>query len=299
MFSSSVQSFLTVQCIMMIAALGHYLPLSMRQLDVGIAGYFALGAYTSAILTRNFGVAFPLALAAGALVAGAGALLIDSLATRVRLSGFAYAIFSLAFAESLRIVLNNNDYVSGSLGFVGIASDTTLGVAAGLLAVIIVLFWLLDHSRLGQLRTAIADDEFITPQFGVPVVATKLIIFTMGGALGGLAGGLYAHYIVFLQPDDFGFAMLIALQLPIVFGGLDRFYGALLGTALLACLAEVTRDLGQFRLVFTAGATLLMLIWRPTGLLTHDTIDAISAGVKRWISLPTGVSRSRQKPETP
>ncbi|MES2999565.1 MAG: PAC2 family protein, partial [Pseudomonadota bacterium] len=134
MGSSAFEAFLTIQCIMAIAALGHYLPLSMKQLDVGIAGYMAIGAYTSAILTRDHGMPFAVALAAGAALAAVGALVIDSLATRVKLSGFAYAIFSLSFAESLRIILNNSQSVGGTLGFVGIPSHTTLGVAAGILA---------------------------------------------------------------------------------------------------------------------------------------------------------------------
>lgn len=297
MFSSAFEAFATIQCIMIIAALGHYLPLSMRQLDVGIAAYMSIGAYVSAIMTREFGFTFPAALAGGAVVAGAGALFIDALATRVKLTGFSYAIFSLSFAESLRIILENNDYVGGVLGFSGIAHHTTFGVAAGVLAVVIVLFWLLDRSRLGQLRTAIADDEFIVPQFGVPLVTTKLIIFALGGALGGLAGGLYAHYVLYIRPADFGFVMLIALQLPVVFGGLDRFYGAIVGTALLAWIPEVTRDLGGFRLMFAAAATLLMLIWRPTGLLTHDTIAAISAAFRRLLTSLRGGSREQERPE--
>lgn len=297
MFSSSFEAFLTVQCIMMIAALGHYLPMSMRQLDVGIAAYMALGAYVSAILTRDFAFAFPAALAAGALAGALGALFIDSLATRVKLSGFAYAIFSLSFAESLRIILNNNNYVGGTLGFSGIEAHTTLGLVAGVLIVIVIGFWMLDRSRLGQLRTAIADDEFIVPQFGVRLVATKLIIFLAGGALGGLSGAMFAHYTQFVRPDDFGFELLMAIQLPVVFGGLDRFYGALLGTALLGIIPELTRDLGQFRLLISAVATLALLIWRPSGLLTHETIAAVSGSFKGLLSYLRGGSRQTRPEE--
>ncbi len=111
---------------------------------------------------------------------------------------------------------------------------------------------------------------------GVPLVATKLTVFAIGGALGGLSGGLYSHYVLFMRPDDFGFVLLLTLQLPIVFGGLDRFWGAIAGTVLLASLPELVRELGQYRLLFTAAATLLLLIVRPGGLLTHESIAAIS-----------------------
>lgn len=292
MGGSAFEAYLIIQCIMIIAALGHYLPLSMRQLDVGIAGYMAIGAYVSAILTRDFGLSFPLALAAGALCAAVGSLIIDMLAARVRLSGFAFAIFSLAFAESLRIVLNNNEYVGGTLGFVGIPFHTTLTQVLVILAVVIVGFWFLDRSWLGQLRTAIKDDEFIVPQLGVPVLAVKLVIFALGGALGGLAGGLYAHYVVFMRPDDFGFLLLVAVQLPIVFGGLDRFYGAIVGTVILGAIPELFRDLGEYRLIFTAAATILLLALRPGGLITHQTVDRICTGLCGGFAILSGRRRA-------
>ncbi|WP_127088632.1 ABC transporter permease subunit [Aquabacter cavernae] len=284
MGTGSLEAFATIQLIYLIAALGHYMPLSMKQLDVGIAGYFALGAYVSALLTRDWGVPFELALLAGTLAGALGAVVVDALATRVRLAGFAYAIFSLSFAEALRIILNNVSAVGGSGGLVGIPAHTTLPLVAGLALVILVGFWLFDRARLGQLKTAIGDDELIVPVMGVPLVATKLTIFAMGGGLGGLAGGLYSHYVLFIRPDDFGFALLISLQLPIVFGGLDRFYGAVAGILILGCVPEMVRGLADYRLLFMGAATLAVLAVRPSGLITHATV----ATVKRWLGLPSG-----------
>ena len=137
MANTELGAFLTVQCIMCIAALGHYLPLSMKQLDVGIAGYMAIGAYTSALLTRNFQLSFALALVAGTVAAALAALMVDSLATRVRLSGFAYAIFRLSFAESLRVNLNNADSAGGTTGLSCITPHTTLNKEAKLLEICI------------------------------------------------------------------------------------------------------------------------------------------------------------------
>lgn len=297
MSSAAFEAFLTIQCIMAIAALGHYLPLSMKQLDVGIAGYMSIGAYVSATLTRDYGWNFGAALFAGAALAAMAAFLVDLLANRVRLTGFATAIFSLSFAESLRVVLNNSEAVGGTLGFVGIAPHTTLPLVAAILGVTVVGFFVLDRTRLGQIKTAIGDDEFIVPQFGVNLVRTKLIIFSAGGALGGLAGGLYAHYVLFMRPDDFGFTLLIAIQLPVVFGGLNRFYGALLGIFLLGAIPELVRGFGEFRLLFTASATLLLLIVRPSGMLTHETIAALSRGAGRLIGIFSGAKQpSRERP---
>jgi branched-chain amino acid transport system permease protein len=281
MTAGSLEALVTVQLIYLIAALGHYLPLSMKQLDIGIAGYFAIGAYTSAYLTRDCEVSFTLALLAGSGLAAVGALVVDALATRVKLTGFAYAIFSLSFAESLRIILNNVELLGASGGLVGIPPNTTLPLVAMIAAVVLAGFWWFDRTRLGHLRTAIADDEFIVPIFGVPLIATKLTIFAIGGALGGLAGGLYSHYVLFIRPDDFGFALLIALQLPMVFGGLDRFYGAVAGMLLLGFIPEFVRGLAQYRLIVMAAATLLVLIVRPGGLITHRTIVWLTSGFRR------------------
>lgn len=276
----ALQSLLTVQAIYLVAALGLFLPLSMRQLDIGAAGYCALGAYGSALLTRQ-GVPFALALPAAMLAGAAGALVVDGLATRVRLSGFAYAIFSLGFAESLRIALNNLDAVGGSGGLVGIPADTSPALVAVVVVAVLAGFWWFDRTRLGHLRTAIADDEFVVPVFGVPLVTTKLLVFAAGGALCALAGGLYAHYVLFIRPDDFGFSLLIGLQLPIVFGGLDRFYGAVAGSLLLGLAPELVRGLAQYRLLFIAGATLLVLVLRPAGLVTNETVARVYCGLRR------------------
>jgi branched-chain amino acid transport system permease protein len=288
MSGGSFEAFAVVQLIYLIAALGHYLPLSMKQLDLGIAGYFALGAYVSAVLTRDYNCPFALALLCGVAAAALGALLIDTLATRVRLTGFAYAIFSLSFAESLRIILNNIDAVGGSGGLVGILPYTTFRMVLIITVIILAGFWWLDRTRLGRLKTAIGDDEFIVPVFGVPLMATKLAIFSLGGALGGLAGGLYAHYVLFIRPDDFGFALLIALQLPIVFGGLDRFYGAVLGTLVLGFLPEFVRGLADYRLIFMAAMTLLILIIRPSGLITHSAVAMVKVGWRRLFNRADG-----------
>jgi branched-chain amino acid transport system permease protein len=115
----------------------------------------------------------------------------------------------------------------------------------------------------------------------VRLVATKLAIFALGGALGGLAGGLYAHYVLFIRPDDFGFALLIALQLPVVFGGLDRFYGAILGILTLGYVPELIRGLAQYRLIFVAGVTLCVLLLRPSGLITHATVASVKGALRR------------------
>ena len=291
MDSGPIEAFATVQLIYLIAALGHYLPLSMKQLDVGIAGYFAAGAYTSAYLTRDCDAPFWLALLAGSCCAVAAALIVDTLAMRVRLTGFAYAIFSLSFAESLRIILNNVDAVGGSGGMVGIPADTDFLLVACLAAFVLVGFWWFDRTRLGQIRTAIADDEFVVPVFGVRLAAAKLAIFGLGGGLGGLAGGLYAHYVLFIRPDDFGFSLLISLLLPMVFGGLDRFYGAVAGSLLLGFLPEFVRGLAQYRLILVAAVTLLVLIIRPSGLITHATI----ATLKHWATRLRPEARRRSR----
>ncbi|HTU01751.1 MAG TPA: hypothetical protein VMG58_08035, partial [Candidatus Sulfotelmatobacter sp.] len=108
-----LQTIIAFRLIFVVAALGHYLPLSINMLDVAIAGYMAIGAYTSAVLTRNFGAPFGVAALAGASLAACFALAVDFMGARVKLKGFSFAIVTIGFAEITRVVLLNIEYTGG------------------------------------------------------------------------------------------------------------------------------------------------------------------------------------------
>jgi len=265
--------------IFVIAALGHYLPLSINMLDVAIAGYMGIGAYTSAVLTRNFGAPFSVALLAGGLVAACFALGIDYVGARVKLKGFAFAIVTIGFAEITRVILLNLEYTGGAQGFRQIMPETTLPVLVTVLLLVIGLFVVLKRSYLGRAFDAIRDDEVAAEAMGINIVATKLFVGALGAFLGGLSGGLYAHYALFLEPDQFGFNRLIEIQLPVVFGGLETFWGPIFGTTFLGLLPEILRPVYNYRLIAYAVLTIIVILVRPQGIVSRAMVNRVA----RWL----------------
>ena len=266
--------------IFVIAALGHYLPLSINMLDVAIAGYMGIGAYTSAVLTRNFGTPFTVALLAGGLVAACFALGIDYVGARVKLKGFAFAIVTIGFAEITRVILLNLEYTGGAQGFRQIMPETTLSILVLVLALVVGLFIVLKRSYLGRAFEAIRDDEVAAEAMGINILATKLFVGALGAFLGGLSGGLYAHYALFLEPGQFGFDRLIEIQLPVVFGGLETFWGPIFGTTFLGLLPEILRPVYNYRLIVYAVLTIIVILVRPQGIISRAMVNR----VVEWLS---------------
>jgi branched-chain amino acid transport system permease protein len=290
-----ILTIITFKIIFLIAALGHYLPLSINMLDLAIAGYMAIGAYGSAILTRNFGVPFGIALLLGGLLATVFALFIDYTAARVKLKGFSFAIVTISFAEITRVVLINLDYTGGSQGFRKIAPHTTLYTLLGILFLLILFLTLLNRSYLGRALGAIRDDEIAAEAMGINILMTKLFVGAVGAFIGGLSGGLYAHYALFLEPNQFGFDRLIEIQLPVVFGGLETFWGPIFGTTFLGLLPEVLRPLYNYRLISYAVLTIIVLILRPQGIITRQMVNTVSGFFILAYSTLAGWLRGREK----
>jgi len=276
--SSGAETLLIFQLVLVIAAIGQYLPLSINQLDIAIPGYMAIGAYASAVLTTNFGAPFAPALIAGALLATILGLGIDYLAARTKAKGFAFAIITIAFFSIVQVILLNLAYVGGAGGFRGIPLYSNAGVVLLVLALVLVFVLALDNSYLGRAMRAIRDDELAAEAMGVNLLATKLFVFGAGAFIGGLAGGLYAHYALYLFPNYFSFGLLIAIQLPIVFGGLQTVWGTIFGTLPLGLLPEFVRGLAHYRLLFTATLTVVVILLRPQGIITRAMIESVG----RW-----------------
>jgi len=235
--SPQIETLLIFQIILIIAALGHYLPLSINQLDIGIPGYMAVGAYTSSILTIKFAAPFAAALIAGGVLAARVALLVDSLAARSNAKGFAFAIISIGSFEVIQVAFTNWSYVGGGLGMSGMPQYTTPTIVLLVLVLAVAFLLTLNGSYIGRAMGAIRDDEQAAEAMGINVLRTKLFVFACGAFLGGVSGGLYAHYALYIVPNYFGFSRLITIQLPIVFGGLDTFWGAIVGMLVLGLQA--------------------------------------------------------------
>ena len=257
-------------------------------INFGHVAFFAVGAYTSAILTLS-GWPIPLGLAAATLLAGLSAYPIG-LAT-LRLREDYLAIVTLALSEVVRLVaLNEGWLTNGPNGLAGIprpfaslgTGTKELAYFALLLVIVLVVFLILQRlggSPFGRTLQAIREDEDAVTALGKDVYGFKMRSLIIGAALAGLAGGLYAHYIQFVVPEQFIPLVTFYVWIAVILGGSGSNLGAIVGTVVLLTFMEGTRFLGDFlpsidagqiaalRFVVVGLALILLIRFRPQGLL--------------------------------
>jgi branched-chain amino acid transport system permease protein len=255
-------------------------------LDLGYVGFYAVGAYVTAILTSAHGnlpwlLSLPIAVVVSMLfgvVLGAPTL---------RLRGDYLAIVTLGFGEIIRLTAKNMDWLGASRGISNIKKPPSiLGLKFGVLdpkpyyylgltLVLIVVFVLhrLEYSRVGRAWVAIREDEDAAELMGVHTFKFKLWAFTIGAAVGGLAGVHYAGKVGFINPDNFPLQLSILFLAAVVLGGSGNMYGAILGGILVAYVPERLRNFADKR-VFVFGVVLvLMMVFRPEGILPKRVGD--------------------------
>ncbi|MGE5391509.1 MAG: branched-chain amino acid ABC transporter permease [Deltaproteobacteria bacterium] len=247
------------------------------QLSMGHAGFMSLGAYTSAILTMNYGVAFPTALLAGSLVAALFGFLIGL--PTLRLQGDYLAMVTIGFAEIIRVFFLNFEPGGKAVGLSGIPQETNFLTVWGLVAVIVFLNARLLKSRTGRALYAIREDEIAAESCGVDTTRLKVLAFVVGAFLGGLGGGLYAHYMFYIDPQVFNFTKSIEILNMVVLGGMGSIPGTILGAILLTILPELLRVVAEYRLLFYGALLVILMIFRPNGLLGDVRIYDLK---KRW-----------------
>lgn len=219
--------------------------------NLGLAGFFAVGGYATALLTKA-GVAIPFGIAAGALAAagtGAGLALITA-----RLRADYLAIVTLGFSESVRIAAANEIWLTnGSDGIAGIPGPwrgtlspqqfnlVFLAIVAAVLIGAFVLLQRVANSPFGRVLRAIRDDEDVAAVAGKYVLAFKVKAFAVGAAVLGVAGALYAHETSYVAPDIFAPLLTLNIILALVAGGVGNNAGAVLGAVVIVVLLEGTR----------------------------------------------------------
>jgi ABC-type branched-subunit amino acid transport system permease subunit/ABC-type branched-subunit amino acid transport system substrate-binding protein len=271
----------------LILALSIYFPLSAGQLSLGQAGFMAIGAYVASWLTAAAAWPWPPAFAAGIAAAAVVGALVGLPALRVR--GIYLVLLTLAFGEIVRVFFLNFEPTGAAQGFRGMPYVTTLPLVAIIAVVITWLAARTAHSRMGRAFAAINVDEMAAEVIGIDVTRAKLVSFTVGAAVAGLAGALEAHYIQFIEPEAFGFGRSVMPFMFVVVGGLETFWGALVGAAVLTLLPEWLRFLKEWRLAFYGLMVIAVMILRPQGLVDRRLIEAFRKGGKlmrlRWLSL--------------
>lgn len=246
-----------------------WLPLATGQLSIGNAGFMAIGAYTTSLLTVRAGAPLVVALAAAALLACLFGILVGIPALRLR--GIYLAMATLGFGEIVRTFFLNFAPTGGAMGFRGMTGVSLVAVWAWV-ALAAVALLALAHSRVGLALDAVHDDEVAAELAGLHITRLKVGAFGAGAALAGLGGGLYAQHLLYIEPASFNFTESIAMVLFVLLGGLRTFWGACIGATLFTLLPEMTRFLRDWRGAFFGGLLVVLLIWRPWGLLPRGTL---------------------------
>ena len=268
--------------ILTLAMLGLGLNIVVRYaglLDLGYSAFFAIGAYTTAIMTVKLGINFWLTLAPAIAFAGiAGAILGYP---TLRLRSDYLAIVTLGFGEIVRILFTNWDYVDGPNGVWNIPTPPFFGLenspdfpyqpyfyVIGVILVLIALIFArnLSLSRLGRGWVAVREDEYAAEAVGVPTLNLKLLAYTMGGMWAGLAGAFFASRVSAINPSSFTFALSSQILILIIIGGLGSLGGVILGAGVVVGLPELLRGMQQSRFLFFAGLLILIMLFRPQGL---------------------------------
>ncbi len=269
--------------------LSAYIVLLTGQVSLAQAGFFAIGAYTAAMFTVLAGWALVPALAAGGLLGAIVACAIGFPALRVR--GLMLVIATLAFGEGVRLFFFNFDYQIargdvrvGPLGGEGFRQIryfpengwTTLEVMLfiwAIVAAVMALLWWFDRSRYGAVLRAVGEDELAAQSVGVNLTAVKVSAMTVGGAIAGIGGGLYAHYTTHIEHTSFNILVAtFAIAYPIV-GGLASVFGTLAAVVFVqGFLIEGLRFLGDWRNLLFGALIVLAMNLRPHGLLDASAL---------------------------
>ena len=247
----------------------------LGQLPLGHAGFMAVGAYTSALFTKYSTLPEPVAFAAGLILGAAMACLFGILIgiPALRLSGDYLAILTLGFGEIIRITLNNIDNVLGFSLFYGAKGLKNIPKYSDLfsvfLCVVLTCFFIhtMLKSRHGRAVLAIRDNEIAAESCGIQTTYYKVMAFSFSAAFAGLAGGLYAGYLGVLDPSGFDFMKSIEILVMVVLGGMGSMLGSILSATVLTILPEALRSVADYRMVLYSVVLILMMIFRPGGLL--------------------------------
>lgn len=234
------------------------------QLSLGHAGFMSIGAYSSAMFSIHLGVPFWVTLIVGTAFGGVFGTLLGIPILRLR--GDYLAIATLGFAEIVRVVILNTPALGGALGIYGIPPSTNLLVTLALTVFTIFFMYRFEKSRHGLAIRSIREDEIAAEMMGVNISFYKVLSFTIGSAFAGLGGALYAHFLSYINPVDFGFMKSIEQLCMLVLGGMGSIVGAVFGSVVLSTIPELLRFASEYRMVTYGIVLILMMIFRPQGL---------------------------------
>ncbi len=244
------------------------------QVSLGQAAFFAIGAYTSALVAIRMNLPFVVCLVLSAVIAGVFTGVFGLLALRVRED---FLVFTTIGVNFLVVALFQNFKVfGGTLGLVGmpfaeiggkVLTPLMFAVAVALLlALVCIGALLLRRTWLGTGFTALREDEQAARMVGIPTRAFKVFAFAISGVVAGLGGGLYAFYLGSVFPQNFNFLISIQVMAMLVLGGLGTLRGAVVGALILTALPELLRPLADYRYTIFGAVLVLVVMFAPDGI---------------------------------
>jgi branched-chain amino acid transport system permease protein len=258
----------------------------LGQLALGHAGFMALGAYSSALLTKALigaglfsakGVSgfilFMIAIIFGALVAGLFGMLVGIPALRLR--GDYLAIITLGFGEIIRVVIQNLPFAGGKglskgqagQALIGIAKFNNIYIVFGIMVLCVAFMFRFVNSKYGRAMTAIRDDEIASSSVGLNTTYYKVLTFAISALFAGVAGAIFAHRgLGTLQHSDFSFMKSTEYVIMVVLGGMGSLTGSILSAIVLSILPELLRSFAEYRMLTYSVVLVIVMIFRPTGL---------------------------------
>jgi branched-chain amino acid transport system permease protein len=267
--SGYFEGVLVLLAVNIVFAYGAFLPLAAGQLNLGLAGFAAIGAYAAAYASNSWSVAPTLAIVLGGLVAGVVALAVAMPVLRTR--GIYLALATFAVGQIVQATILNLEVVGGAAGY-PVASFIRLPTIAAFAAVIVIIVSLLFATRFGIAVRALHDDEIAADLMGLHVRAIQVAAFTIGSIIVGIGGGLYAHYFSFIEAQNFNIALSITVVLYVLLGGTQSVLGPLVGAAVFTLLPELLRGSQSWRYVVFAAALIVLMALRPQGLVTRGQL---------------------------
>ena len=251
-------------------------------LDLGYVAFFAVGAYSYALLNLHFGLSFWIALPLGGLLAATFGVILGYPVLKLR--GDYLAIVTLGFGEIIRLVMENwSEFSHGPSGIANIPKPGLFGIDLSLQATNIFTFYIvvalviftifvinrLQNSRIGRAWIALKDDEIACQAMGIDKAKTKLRAFALGATWAGMGGVVFAAKTTFINPASFTIWESVIILCTVVLGGMGSIAGVICGALLLILLPEYLRDFGEFRMITFGAVLVLMMVFRPGGMIEN------------------------------
>ena len=264
------QNILILICINMIMATSLNLTVGvLGQINLGHAGFMAIGAYSAGLFLKSGLVTgfagFILSLIIGGLAAAIFGVLIGL--PVLRLTGDYLAIVTLAFGEIIRVLIENLEFTGGAQGLAGIPTVKNFGNYYFLAVLVITMIFTYASSRHGRAVLSIRDNELAAQACGINITKYKTLAFTLSAVFAGIAGALYAQSIGVLTGNIFNYNKSFDYLVMVVLGGMGSMTGAVFSTIGLTVLPEILKPLAEWRMVIYAIILIAVMIYRPQGLL--------------------------------